>query len=137
MDAKEFKNQLHSIIFKCQQSGISIWGVHEEILKSGIIEAYAQQSRLPSYEGFNLYFDLRNYIDKIIRENVYMDKRGIPIIQGRLKSADLIIEWLKQHLTESKQEEGEEKKEWHQNYCKSCNEPMSQNCPRCKKLWES
>jgi len=33
--------------------------------------------------------------------------------------------------------EGKDKKVWHSNVCHSCGEPMSNDCPRCTKLWES
>jgi len=31
----------------------------------------------------------------------------------------------------------EQEQKEHQNYCKSCNEPMSNDCKRCEKLWSS
>lgn len=38
---------------------------------------------------------------------------------------------------QGKEQRGEEAKEFHQNKCNSCRKAMSNDCPRCAKLWES
>ncbi|MCK5600296.1 hypothetical protein KAR91_00325 [Candidatus Pacearchaeota archaeon] len=38
---------------------------------------------------------------------------------------------------QGKEQRGEGAKEFHQNKCNSCGEPMSNDCPRCERLWSS
>jgi len=71
--------------------------------------------------------DKQQLIDRLKRLVDYAEAMPMDSVMENFTVKEL-KDWIR--LLEQEQKE-------HQNYCKSCNEPMSNDCKRCEKLWSS